>query len=815
MRLVKFLLVAALTSMLIYFLDISFKVNGQGVPPMGRFLNSHSGFWQNAEGKYPSLATHLSNTSLKAPVEVLYDDRMVPHVFAENTEDVLFAQGYVTASMRLWQMEFQTHAAAGRLSELIGYNPRVLAMDLEQRRIGMLSSAESTVAHWKENPQIWSIISRYTDGVNAYIQSLSPAEYPLEYKILHYEPELWTPLKTALLLKYMAKDLTYYDEDIERTNAYTLLGETVFKDLYAPYFEKQSPVVPDTSFAFTPIAIPALPVDSTAVDSSLGGLVPHQIEYNHLEGIGSNNWAVSGKKTKSGRPMLCNDPHLTLRLPSIWFEIQLHTPDFNAYGATLPGAPCIISGFNTHIAWGITNVSQDVLDWYTVDWVDKARTKYRLDGEIKDAELRIEAIKVRDSLTVYDTVRYTVFGPVAFSDPAHPKYDMAMKWLAHSYTEEPLAVLGLLQAKNYKDYVAAVSHFGSPPQNFIFAAKDGDIAIRPQGKLPLRRPEQGMFVQSGTTRAHDWQGFIPQAHIATSYNPARGFVASANQHSTTPDYPYFYGGSFEEYRGRYLNARLENMQDITWQDMRALQNDNFSQKAKDFLPYFIKNLKRATLTREELEVLAVLEPWDYQSTKESTAPAIFYAWFDAFEQYLYDEIDSLRTTANVSLHYPEEWFALRVVQSDTNHTIVDRHQTPDIKEGISDIITLSFKAICANIPMLENGKYQTWGEVQNTHVDHLGYISVFSRKDIDTHGDRNALNAIGPTSGPSWRMIVELGETPKAEVVYPGGQSGNPGSRFYDNMLETWSAGNYYEALFLTQPDSEHDRVVYTQHMTH
>lgn len=792
MRFVKFLVFTALTLGLVWALNRSWAIDEDTqTPRLGYFLSPATGFWQNAEGETPQLDGHLSSEQLSAPVQVVYDKRMVPHIYAENVKDAFFAQGYSTAALRLWQMEFQTHAAAGRLCELVG--EKALSLDLKSRRIGMLHSAKKATEAWKERPELWALLESYANGVNAYIESLDEGDYPIEYKLLNYAPEPWTPLKSALLLKYMARDLTGSDDDIELTNAYQILGRDRFEALYPEYFEQQSPIVQDSSWRFTPQMV------KLAQDSLLPEFkapLPYPVTEKSDPNLGSNNWAVAGSKTQSGKPILCNDPHLNLNLPSIWFEVQITTPKFSAYGASLPGAPGIISGFNEDIAWGITNVSHDVHDWYQITWKDASKSAYVYEGGTKEVELVVEEIKIRNAPSRYDTVRYTHHGPVVYSSTDDPHKDMALRWMAHDVSYEILTFLGLMEAKNYKDYTDALMHFSCPAQNFVFACKDGDIGIWTQGKLPLKRQQQGRFVLDGRKKDQEWQGYIPQVHIPHEHNPARGFVGSANQHSTAPDYPYYYNGRFEEYRGRYLNETLAKMENITAEDMKALQFDNTNQRARDFLPLFLEHLHRHTLKRDALELLAQVEDWDYKNETDSKAATIFNTWFTTFKKLTYDEIDYYRAKAEVELIYPYEWQLLNALQKDSLHFVFDHFETAAQRESSKDIVTRALNEAVKEIPRDSSNAVLPWWEVKSTDIKHLARLAPFSIIDLETGGSKNALNAMNDKSGPSWRMVVELGETVKAHVVYPGGQSGNPGSRFYINMLQDWADGKYYQANF-------------------
>ena len=770
-------------------------------PRFGAFLSPSTGFWQNAEGALPSLKSNIANDKLKGKVSISYDERLVPHIFAENTHDAFFAQGYVTASLRLWQMEFQTHVAAGRLSEIIGNTiPASINMDLEIRRSGLPRAAKAAAELWKTDTTLYSLLESYTAGVNAYIASLHVGNYPLEYKLLDYAPEPWSIYKTALLLKYLAKDLTSRDEDFHATNAYQLLGKEVFNKLYPEYFPEQSPIIQDTVWAFENVNID-LKKDTNITPILLSENNFYEYPFTQpAKHLGSNNWAVSAQKTKHKKPILCNDPHLLLSFPSIWFELQIHTPEFNVYGVSLPGAPAIISGFNENVAWGVTNVAHDVRDWYEIQWKDANKKEYLLDGKYVAAEYIYDTLFIKGSSVLVDTLIYTHWGPIAHKQNGK---DLALRWIANLPSWEPLTFIGLNKAKNYADYKAAIAHYACPAQNIVFADIHGDIAITAQGKLPIRKANQGKFIQAGNSTALAWSEFIPQSHLPQEYNPTKGFVGSANQHTTNPSYPYYYYGYFEEYRGRHLNEKLAAMSNITVEDMMLLQNDNYSVRGRDFMPLLMKYLRRGELSKDELELLVVVQQWNYIYDKDSIAPSIFETWMQQLSHTVYDEILAANAKAQYNkkneILLPEEWTLLHLLKRDTLNPIFDILETKDTVETIHQTVTESFRRTCKVLGKVTELK--TWRDYKATNIMHLARIQPFSKKNMDVSGHGSALNAMTPTNGPSWRMIVELGG--KAYGVYPGGQSGNIGSRFYNSMLEKWSNGQYYELqVFKTKEES-------------
>jgi penicillin G amidase len=789
----------------------SIKGKDTFIPALGKLLSPASGFWKNAETKKGPSLNNVRNKSLSGKVEIVYDGRMVPHIFAENTKDAMFAQGYVTAALRLWQMEFQTHAVSGRLTEFLGStadrSAKIIEFDRNKRKQGLHIAAQKSVELWKKTPEMYELLESYTAGVNAYINSLSYDKLPLEYKMLDYRPEPWSVYKSALLLKAMAEDLVSKSHDFEMTNAYKYFGKDKFNSLFPEYFPEQLPVIMDSSaYNFTPVKVNdsiAAPYISYNGKESSGE--------NPAKGLGSNNWAVSGKKTETGNPMLCNDPHLGLNLPSIWFEIQIVTPEFNAYGASLPGAPGIISGFNEYIAWGVTNVAHDVKDWYAIQWADDSKKEYIVDGVRKKSSFVYDTIRTKRNAPVVDTLIYTEYGPIAKTIDG---IDYALRWTANEPSEEPITFFKLMKSKNYQDYLNAIKYFSCPAQNLVFACKDGDIALWTQGKLPLRRPDQGKFVMDGSISFNQYQGFIPQEHIPHEHNPAKGFVASANQHSVSPDYPYYTYGYFEEYRGRYLNSSLMKMKKISAADMLNLQKSNFGQKAADFLPLMLKYINRGELNKEELELLALFKNWNYDYMANEVAPTIFEDWFYNFNELIYDEIKAAQDKG-IAMVYPEEWHLLGILKRDTANSIIDIIAT-DKKENIGDVLTESFRTTLKTIPRNKEKKVLTWAEMKSTALMHLARIPEFSVFNVPVDGSYHSLNAVNSrydfeasrkegkavykersSSGPSWKMLVELGDTPKAQTIYPGGQSGNPGSHYYSNMIKDWTEGRYYNAQYL------------------
>ena len=812
MRIFRFLFTLLLTGALIWLLQTPQKVGEAALPPLGPFFNPFSGFWQNAEPATGFGAKDARIPGLQAAVEVVYDDLMVPHIFAQNGEDAAMVQGYITAANRLWQMDITTRKAAGRLSEVLG--ERTLVLDRLARRRGMVFAAENALVGWQKSPETMRLLQAYTAGVNAYLDQLSPGSYPIEFKLLNYQPEPWSELKTALVIEGMADNLSSAESDLAATNTLALLGKPAFDSLFPEIDTRQHPVIPDTGqwkalLIGAPSGTPAVGTTSGIMKAKNSLFSPPTLPAAEIDPYlpGSNNWAVNGMRTQSHHAMLANDPHLNLTLPSIWYQVQIHTPQQNCYGVSLPGVPGIVIGFNEDIAWGVTNVSHDVADWYEIKWTNPERTKYDLDGEVKEIQKRIETIGIKGKESLLDTVRYTVWGPVTHDfEPNHPLFNCALRWVTHDVPDEQQLGLFLILngGKNYDDYKKAIADFDCPAQNFVFATRSGDIALQVQGRFPVRAPEQGRFVQDGSRWSNSWRGYIPEDQVPSMKNPARGFVFSANQHSTPPTYPYYYLGNFDHYRARHIYDRLAALQNATVDSMKTIQLDNFSQRAHDALPVMLALLNRPITDADGQKLLQDLSTWNYRYDADQTTPPLFEVWYDSCYLRTWDELD-LQRKQGKDVMLPETWRFNELLATDTTNIFFDHPHTPR-RETARDIVNESFQ-IMQQYFQQNPQKRQAWAPFRGFALKHLAQLDAFSRLDVEVGGHKSAANAMSRTNGPSWRMIVELGDPVRGYGVFPGGQSGNPGSRYYDNMVNAWAKGEYYDLLLLRSPDEASARI--------
>ncbi len=764
----------------------------------GKLLDPFTGVVQNENEA--ALEKPLSNfkIGLSDSVSVFFDSRKVPHIYANNETDLYYAQGYVTASLRLWQMDFISYLSAGRLAEIFGQSGWV-DYDRIQRRSGIPGAARNAVALMLKDEETNKVLSAYTKGVNAYISSLTYKTMPFEYKFLDYKPEPWTVEKTALVMKYMGNTLAGYEEDFGMSKLMLVLGEEKFNRLFPEYSAHMTPMVNYTASKGQPLVNNIKKPDYLDFSFVSTTTVVPPSTYNPK--LGSNSWAVSGKKTKSGRPILCSDPHLNLVLPAIWLEIQLTCPGVNVYGVSIPGTPAVIIGFNEQIAWGITNGTDDVKDWYKLK-IKEDYSKYMLDGNWQDLTYTIEEIKIRGSLSMKDTVYKTVHGPVMFTRqfPGNQPdlLNHAARWELLNPSNEFLCFIKLSKAANYNDFTAAIAGYSAPLQNFTFAGKSDTIALFHQGKLPVKFPGQGKFVMDGTSSKYVYKAYIPTDSLPHVVNPASNYVVSANQRPADSNYNYYYNGYFSENRAGRINQLLEADNQFDIEKMKTMQLDNTYTFAREAVPVLLSFLQNAKLTAAENEANKKISGWKGQYDRDDTEAQLFQLWWDNCKNYTWDELK----TYQFQTKFPDDYLLLDLMKKDPADIYFDKLATQE-KEEAGSIVIQAFKTAVVQYENDKQTKGVKWSDVNRVSMMHLTNIWAFSKTGLPSAGFPEAINACSNNWGPSWRMIVELGERPVAWGIYPGGQSGNIGSPYSDNFITDWNKGTYYSLqFFLTKAEA-------------
>ena len=789
MKFLGFFLSFFITASLISLLNTPFG----DIPPIGELLSPHQGFWQNSEKETINLSHSIDLIALKDEVTIQFDELLIPHINAKYNEDLYKAQGYVTAYHRLWQMDFYSRVVMGRLSEVVGI--KALDYDRLQRRLGLKDMTLKLHDGLMNDPNYATIITAYTNGVNSYITSLSPSEYPIEFKLLNYEPEKWTTLKTCMAYALLSSTLSRSEADIENTNFRKIFGEELLNILFPVPDGTLAPVIPrNTAFDFDPLNKPQKPRKF-----ELQNIVSETIsKQNPLNG--SNNFAIDGSKSKSGHAMLANEPDLKLTAPSIWYASHLTSPDINVMGVTVPGTPAILIGFNDSISWGMTNSPRDQVDWFSVTFKDASRKEYLYNNQWFKTEKILEKIAIKNAENFVDTIIRVHHGPIVYDRNYlgnHAKVNLAMRWISHDESTTFKALFQFNKANNYDEFVEGLRFFSGPPQNILYSDVKGNIAMNLPGKFPIKFSGQGKFILDGSDPDSEWKDYIPFEHRLERYNHPQGFLSSANQFPVErTSYPYYiYSHQFEYYRNRRVNDRLMTMQNIEPEDFMSLQNDNYNYIASEILPYLLWQLDTLSLNEDQNKFLDALQNWDYFNHPDLKAPTHFELWLDFLREALWDEFD----TMSFAVNKPNIYTTSRLILSDSLIGFSDRLNTPE-KETTTDLINYAFNTAVDSLNqwLNINGNNHSWNEFKGTEVNHLiNNFTSFNSKNISIGGNHNIVNAASKHHGPSWRMIVEMNpQGINAYGIYPGSQTGNPGNPMYGHMITHWAEGKYYNLKF-------------------
>jgi penicillin amidase len=835
----RLLAVAALHLALLWLWIAALDAKRGPLPPLGRFLSPFDGFWRNAEAGPPQSA-EVELTGLTGTVVAEFDHRGVPHLFAPDLYSLFFAQGYVTARDRLWQMDIQSRAGMGRLAEIMG--PGLLRFDLERRRMGMPASAVSSLKMMMLDSLSRVALQAYSDGVNSWITSLKPGAYPLEFKLLGYAPEPWSPLKSAVLIKNMQWTLSQGEDDAGLTRVLDSLGPGFFARYYPLRHPGAEPIFPQDVFPVgdsgrdSARSAAGIGTPWRGASSAPGGRDRDTRAWSRAfsdslwarpnAASGSNNFVLAGARTRSGYPLLANDPHLDLTLPSLWYEVQLKSGSLNAYGASLPGLPGLVIGFTGGTAWGLTNGMDDVFDWYAPRFRNDSLNQYLWRGRWRNTRRVIDTILVRGRDPVVDTQLWTHTGPVpvrAGEAPFGPNTPPlhALQWTALDPSNELGAFLRLLTADNMPAFRRAIRGMQTPTQNIAFATR-WEIGLAHQGRVPAKRPGQGRLIARGTVSATEWRSWVPPALLPAAYNPARGWLASANQEVTAAGYPHYLGSNFyPPERSQRLNRLLFNEHDATLSSAWDIMLDDYSRLAARALPLLLRHLPAPSASGEGADsagpaaltaadsALEGLRAWDYRYAARAAAPVLFDLWWREFYRLTWE--DDLRRGSG-GAEEPEAYIrpsravTVALLAADTLSDAFDDVRTQTV-ESAGD---LARAAVARALDSLRaTKKAGRWGTYRPVTIPHLLRLAPLGLSGIEADGCGECVNAQRGSHGPSWRMAVQTGKRPEAWGIYPGGQSGNPGSPRYEAFVKDWAAGRAYHLLFLKWPLEVPDSTAY------
>jgi penicillin amidase len=807
-------------------LFVGFRPVGQ-LPPVGRLLDPANGVWATARTANLPPLEQGKIRGLSKSVEVVFDDRGVPHVYAATEEDAFRALGFIMARDRLFQMELQTRAAEGRLTEWIG--PRVLEVDRRTRALGLRWGAERKLAAAKRNTIGYRAMNAYADGVNAWISSMRPRDLPMEYRLLGVTPGKWEPIYSLSFFSKMALTLAFNDATYNRLAAQARVGRPAADALYPVNSPIQEPIQPNGQraprFDVASIPPPGAP-DSAAllalaaresVLASLGGLKANR----NGDALGSNNWAVAPKRSASGYALLAGDPHLELTLPSVWYEMHVAVPGkLDVAGVGFPGVPGVIIGFNRDVAWTFTNTGSDVNDYYAEVVDDESRpTRYQVDGAWRPLEKRIESyLDQKGAVIRTDTLYLTHRGPMSRQ---LGKW-MSMRWTAQEPSDELTNFLKLGYTHNAREWLDAMNGYVAPTQNGLVADKSGNIAIRSTGAYPIRPGDgRGDVVRDGSKSSSDWLGYLPPSKIPFAMNPEQGFLASANQQPVDPRVnPSFMGSDwYSPWRAIRINALLRGDSAVTPDAMRRYQTDPGSARADAFVPQFLTAAAREDSAGRGDAALrkaaALLAEWDRKYTKENRRAVLLELAMEELTFRTWDELvpPGEKRSGAQALTLPENQLLLELMQQP-NSQWWDDARTPDVIETRDAIVAASLRAALAAAMKKHgdpSGDGWKWSGVRHANIYHLAQIKALSALDIPVQGGPSTLSPSGGSGkeGASWRMVVELGPEVRAWATYPGGQSGNPASPRYKDRLALWEKGELAPVLFpRTRAELDPKRVI-------
>ena len=779
-----------------------------GLAAGGLAALASSGIYYFLRRSLPQTSGTVRALGLKDQVEVIRDRWGVPHIYAQNTDDLFFAQGYVHAQDRLWQMELQRRIGSGRLSEIFGE----IALDTDRfvRVLGFRRAAEADRTALR--PETSQVLESYARGVNAFVETHRD-RLPLEFIILRFRPEPWTAVDTLVWGKVMGWNLSInWDSELLRGRLAAALGEERAAELEPPYPEA-NPIVLPPEVDYARLGAGVLSRWQKVKDILTGG----------GQGGGSNNWVVDGAKSVTGKPLLANDPHLPLQMPGVWYLNHLVGDGFNVIGASLPGVPSVIIGHNERIAWGITAGFADVQDLFVERFHPENPHQYEYEGEWEEAQVIREEIVVKGRPEpVVEEVVITRHGPIINAiAPGEEEQPLALRWVGHKPADLVRSFLDLNRAHDWDSFRQALRDYTVPSLNFVYADVDGDIGYLFGGKVPVRAQGQGLVPVPGWTGEYEWTGYIDLDELPQAHNPATHYLATANNRVVDDRYPHFISAEWTNgYRARRICDLLEITEQLSSDDFKTMQMDFYWLPGKELAGY----LADLSVEEDDLkQALEIIRNWNYHLTAYSVAGAILQvflhqmmhntfadklgtelaeAYFGKGSEPLLAPVNTYLGRSNVVLlnlmQNPESpWF---------NRTDTDQIETRD------DIMRLSLREAVDYLrgKLGPDMNQWQWGKLhQVTFVHPLGAVKplnlLFNKGPFPLGGDTDTVfqAAIFPyepydvkSFSVSYRQIIDLADLSRSVAIAPPGQSGQPGSKHYGDTIDDWLNGGYHPLLW-------------------
>ena len=761
-------------------------------------------------------------SGLEGSVEVLRDRWGVPHIYADSAKDLFFAQGYVHAQDRLWQMELQRRVGSGRLSEVLG--EVTLEVDRFFRVLGLHRVAEAEAEALDAETR--QVLESYVAGVNAYVTSRR-GRLSVEFSLLRFQPAPWRPVDCLYWAKVMAWNLGgNWASELIRGRMAAKLGADRAADL-EPFYPSDNPtIVPGGG---RPEGVERLPNgwrsdglgDALRLVESLfqTGAAPDPAL--PLPGLtqaagGSNQWVVTGRRSVTGRPLLANDTHMALQMPAVWYQVHLAGGDYNVTGVSLPGLPGVVVGHNDHCAWGLTTAWQDAQDFYIEKLSPDSPDRYEYKGEWIDAEVIQEEIQVkgRDEPVVQKVV-VTRHGPI-ISELIGEAVPLALRWVALEPGNLLRSALRYDRARNWDEFRAALGDWSTPAHNFVYADVEGNIGYLQAGWMPIRAKGYGLAPVPGWTGEYEWEGYLSLDELPQAYNPEEGWLATANNLVVDANYPYFVSADLENpCRARRIVDLITSKTNFTVNDFAHLQRDTYSAQAERFVHHLLTLEPRG---EQERRALAYLRNWDYCMSPNSVAASIYQvcrlrALHVLWDDHLGELADSyvgvgLTPLGEASPYHGRSFVRLLELLDGSENEREDfwlrdpaggsqRSRQALLRQALREALELLRKELGRDMARW------TWGRLNKTYFAHaVGSVKplnlFFNRGPYSMGGDQDTLlRVLGqprfpfePASGgDALRFIADPSDWENCRMVIPGGQSGHVASRHYADLIPLWLQG--------------------------
>lgn len=760
-----------------------------------------------------STAYSQSIPGIQQPVEISKDQWGINHIYAKNEHDLFFAQGYMAAQDRLFQLELWRRQATGTVAELLG--PQEVKRDIGTRLFRFRGDLNKELLHY--HPHGPQIVRAFVAGINAYITEIlkTPEKLPFEFKVLNTKPQLWTP--EVVISRHQALAYNVRDE-LNNGRLVKLIGADKLRELQwfhpQPIVSTTQPAQPDLTLRvngdelFQPILelyeAFRLPLKfqgrPTKADEDEAYVTPKTTdEINdwfdvEKQYVGSNNWIISGNKSASGYPMLANDPHRAQSTPSLRYWVHLNAPGWNVIGAGEPTLPGVSIGHNDYGAWGLTIFETDNEDLYVYEINPANSNQYRYKGRWESMKTLTETISVKDGKPVNATLKYTRHGPVVFEDKAHHKaYAVRAGWLDIGNSPY-LASLRMNQARNWAEFRQACTYSRLPGENMIWADRTGTIGWQAVGLAPIRKNFTGLVPVPGDGR-FEWSGYLPIQQLPNKVNPPEGYVATANNNLTPTNFPHrnAIGWTWSSpSRAHRIEEVLNDGKRKTMTDFMALQADYLSIPARTLVP-LLQNLFSPENRTEQ--AVSYLRRWDYKLNPSSVAAAIYVAWEEQLKRAIYEQ------------NVPQS--ARAYLKSIPSKRVIDALLIPTAARD--SLLLLCMDRAVADLTKRLGSDMDDWsyGQRKNKHITITHPLSDLVDKAMQTKinlgpvargGYAETVNATGPnlnqTHGATFRILVDTEDWDKTLGINSPGQSGNPDSPHYRDLFPIWADNNYFPAYF-------------------